>query len=269
MAMAAEHALLETSRTFFIPTMRLPDVLREAVTSAYLCMRAIDEIEDHPTLERREKEQLLRAIGDALALGPRHAAFAEVSLQLAEHRGLPDVTRRLGEWAAFAPPEVAPRITDAAAAMSDRMAKWVASGWTIGDPRALERYTYDVAGAVGVLLSDLWSWFDGTRSDRRLAVEFGQGLQLVNIASNRREDLARGIDLLPPGWALSDVVALAREHLRAAGAYVEALPPGPAFEFCRIPLTLALATLEEMSAGREKLSRAAVGAIVGSLSPRE
>ena len=43
----AVKALEETSRTFFIPIQQLAPNLREAVTSAYLCMRAIDEIEDH------------------------------------------------------------------------------------------------------------------------------------------------------------------------------------------------------------------------------
>ena len=36
--------LEETSRTFFIPIVRLPEVCQEAVASAYLTLRAIDEI---------------------------------------------------------------------------------------------------------------------------------------------------------------------------------------------------------------------------------
>ena len=57
------HAVLKaTSRTFFIPIVRLPGGIQEAVASAYLCMRAIDEIEDHPALENLEKARLLRGI---------------------------------------------------------------------------------------------------------------------------------------------------------------------------------------------------------------
>ena len=37
--------LKETSRTFFLPIAKLPEGLREAVASGYLCMRAIDEVE--------------------------------------------------------------------------------------------------------------------------------------------------------------------------------------------------------------------------------
>src|SRR5215471_3254569 len=59
-------ALKTTSRTFFIPIRRLPAGLQEAVASAYLCMRAIDEIEDHAQLERRVKIRHLRTISQLL-----------------------------------------------------------------------------------------------------------------------------------------------------------------------------------------------------------
>ena len=48
----ALRVLQETSRTFFVPIRELPAELQEVIASAYLCMRAIDEIEDHPRLER-------------------------------------------------------------------------------------------------------------------------------------------------------------------------------------------------------------------------
>ena len=38
----ALRVLEETSRTFFLPIIRLPKGLQEAVASAYLCLRAID-----------------------------------------------------------------------------------------------------------------------------------------------------------------------------------------------------------------------------------
>src|SRR3972149_3301753 len=62
----AMRVLEETSRTFYIPIAGLPDSLREAVTSAYLCMRAIDEVEDHPSLDPSAKAQVLRSISSLL-----------------------------------------------------------------------------------------------------------------------------------------------------------------------------------------------------------
>ncbi len=58
----ALEVLEETSRTFYIPIIRLPPGLQEAVASAYLCMRAIDEIEAHPELDNSTKAKLLRTI---------------------------------------------------------------------------------------------------------------------------------------------------------------------------------------------------------------
>ena len=46
----ALNVLEETSRTFYLPIVQLPESLQEAVASGYLLMRAIDEIEDHPEL---------------------------------------------------------------------------------------------------------------------------------------------------------------------------------------------------------------------------
>src|SRR6266581_4919186 len=54
--------LKETSRTFFIPISRLPAGLQDAVMSGYLCLRAIDEVEDHPRLDNRTKAMLLHTI---------------------------------------------------------------------------------------------------------------------------------------------------------------------------------------------------------------
>ena len=47
----ALQILKETSRTFYIPISILPPGLQEAVSSAYLCMRAIDEIEDQRRMD--------------------------------------------------------------------------------------------------------------------------------------------------------------------------------------------------------------------------
>lgn len=38
----ALQILEETSRTFYIPIVKLPPSVQEAVASAYLCLRAID-----------------------------------------------------------------------------------------------------------------------------------------------------------------------------------------------------------------------------------
>jgi farnesyl-diphosphate farnesyltransferase len=178
----ALQILAATSRTFFIPISRLPHGLLEAVGSGYLCMRAIDEIEDHAQLEPQAKQLLLRSISRALQSSVDHLEEEELALTLNSYRdSLPEVTLRIADWVRLAPRTIAPRVWDATAAMADRMADWVASGWEVHIQADLDRYTFGVAGAVGLMLSDMWAWYDGTRSHRVHAIGFGRGLQAVNI----------------------------------------------------------------------------------------
>jgi farnesyl-diphosphate farnesyltransferase len=253
--------LEETSRTFFIPISRLPSGLQEAVASAYLCMRAIDEIEDHPQLDTLSKVRHLRTISQIMQAQTSVATFALDDFSAAfraQQSVLPEVTIRIGEWACHAPKSIAPRIWDATATMAARMADWVANGWKIQTEADLDRYTFGVAGAVGLLLCDLWAWFDGVQLDRTPAIQFGRGLQAVNMLRNRVEDLARGRDFFPAGWTQKQMQQYAHHNLTLADAYARTLPSGPFVYFIKIPLALAFATLNALAAGEAKLSRSAV-----------
>ena len=256
--------LRETSRTFYIPISLLPPGLQEAVASAYLCMRAIDEIEDHPDLDPVIKGTLLRSLSLNLQTGTERSKVTDFSVGLAPWQDqLDEVTLRIGEWALLAPETIAPRIWDATAAMADRMAYWAECNWTIKTEADLDRYTFSVAGAVGLMLSDLWAWHDGVQTNRIQAIGFGRGLQSVNILRNHVEDRKRGVDFFPDEWIADDMHRYARRNLALADAYTEALPKGPALDFCKIPLTLAYGTLDALSNGKEKLSRTDVLALIG------
>lgn len=255
--------LKETSRTFYIPISNLPPKLQEAVASGYLCMRAIDEIEDSPDLDNLLKAKLLQYISLNLQAATDSSTVRELSAVLNNYKNLlPEVSLRIGEWAILAPQTIAPRIWDATAAMADRMAYWASVNWRIDTEDDLNRYTFGVAGAVGLLLSDLWAWYDGSKTNRTNAIGFGRGLQAVNILRNRSEDLERGVDFFPDGWTNEQMQAYARRHLMLADAYNKDLANGPALDFCKIPLTLAWATLDVLASGEEKLSRSTVIALI-------
>ena len=190
------RVLKETSRTFYIPVARLPDGLQETVAASYLCFRAIDEIEDQETLEPKIKAQLLRRVGLILQSQTNINSQSMVEFEAAFlpfKNLLPEVTLRIGEWSVQAPSSIAPRIWDATASMADRMAHWVEANWHVQTEADLDGYTFSVAGAVGLLLCDIWSWFDGTQIDRVLALQFGRGLQAVmeNMASLLSADMSR------------------------------------------------------------------------------
>ncbi len=259
----ALEILQQTSRTFYIPISRLPGRLQEAVASGYLCMRAIDEVEDHRDLDNATKVRILRQMSINLQGGVKGFSVQDFSYGLAIYdQVLPEVSLRLGEWALLAPETIGPRVWDATAAMADRMAYWVENNWNIQTETDLDRYTFSVAGAVGLLLSDLWAWHDGTQTNRSYAIGFGRGLQAVNILRNQSEDLRRGVTFFPKGWTSEQMYLYARRNLKLADYYTQSLPKGPALDFCKLPLVLAHGTLDVLALGKEKLTRSEVMALV-------
>jgi len=260
----ATEVLRQTSRTFYLSIVHLPPRIKEAVMSSYLSLRAIDEIEDHARFNKLTKISLLCGISNELQGRDSLLADCFSRVLRAYRDDLPEVTNRLDEWTHLAPKTIAPRVWVATSAMARRMAYWVGNDWRISTERDLDRYTFSVAGAVGVLLSDLWTWYDGTPSRKTDAIGYGRGLQAVNILRNRFEDLGRGVDFFPDGWTGSDFRFYARRNLSRGDAYVEGFPPGPARTFCRGPQALAHATLDALARGESKLSRTAVLELVGT-----
>ncbi len=267
----ALQALEATSRTFFLPIAQLPEGLREAVGSAYLCMRAIDEIEDHTELQGAIKAKLLRAISWIFQAQSSIENFAhdELNMLFQDYLNvLPEVTVQIGEWACQAPKFIAPRIWEATAAMADRMAQWAATGWKIFTSADLDRYTYGVAGAVGLVLCDIWAWFEKVQINRTYAIQFGRGLQAVNILRNRDEDLSRGIDFFPDGWHKEDMHEYAQKNLEGFNQYAESLPNNSFTNFVQIPRVLAFATLDVLARGGKKLTRQKVLEIVREIEEK-
>ena len=259
----AMHILKLTSRTFYIPITLLKRELRLTVGSAYLCMRAIDEIEDHEKLENNEIERLLRATQELLLQEGAFDRDAYRALLADYEKVLPEVTLRLADWIEVCPEGIRDKVKASTAEMAGGMADWAKKDWEIKTKSDLDSYTYYVAGLVGVMLSDIWKWYDGTETDRDLAVGFGRGLQAVNILRNQDEDYEeRGVRFIPDGWTRADVFDYARNNLAAADKYLEQISTKNIRLFCRIPLSLAKRTLKAMEQGREKISREEVEEVV-------
>jgi farnesyl-diphosphate farnesyltransferase len=232
-------------------------------------MRAIDEIEDHEGIPTSDKAMLLRRVGlimqSQTTVNNRVLFDLQAAFKPFENM-LPEVTLRVGEWACHSPTIIAPRIWDATAAMADRMAQWVERNWEVRTESDLDAYTYSVAGAVGLLLCDIWAWFDGSQIDRNAAIHFGRGLQAVNILRNRREDLQREVDYYPKGWSREQMFIYARRNLAFAREGIQDMPSDAFKYLVEIPLHLAEATLDVLELGQEKLTRLQVLRIVKHVS---
>jgi farnesyl-diphosphate farnesyltransferase len=262
----ALRVLKQTSRTFYIPISRLPAPLQDTIGSAYLCMRSIDEIEDHPSLDNKTKAFLLHRLSWALqaTVAREETSTSQVDILFASYqRLLPEVTLRICDWLARIPTGIAPRVWDATIAMADRMAFWVENNWQILSEDDLNSYTFSVAGSVGLMICDIWTWFDGTQIDREAAIHLGRGLQLVNILRNREEDASRGVNFFPTGWTEKQMLDYARTNLELAKSSIDAISRDAFKGLVEIPLALAEATLEALENGQHKLTRSQVLQITG------
>ena len=252
----AMHMLKLTSRTFYIPIKLLKPELKKTVGSAYLCMRAIDEIEDHEVLDPKVKQHILRSTSELLKQPFDEAAYREL-LKPYEAQ-IPEVSLRLADWIAICPGEIVDKVKESTSIMAVGMAEWVEKDFQINTKEDLDDYTYYVAGLVGVMLSDIWQWYDNTETDRDLAIAYGRGLQAVNMLRNQDEDAERGVKFLPDNWNRDDLFAYATTNLEKADEYIKDINTRNILLFCRIPLALAKRTLKALKSGQEKMSRSDV-----------
>jgi farnesyl-diphosphate farnesyltransferase len=88
--------LEETSRTFYIPIVKLPTGAQEAVASAYLCLRAIDEVEDHPKIDNATKTKILRDISYGIQKYKPYSTSSDLKFNWhGQETVLPEVSLRL------------------------------------------------------------------------------------------------------------------------------------------------------------------------------
>src|SRR5690625_164367 len=258
------HMLKLTSRTFYIPIKLLKSKLRKTVGAAYLCMRAIDEIEDHETMQKETKTHLLRKTAEQLRSEKGFDREAYEPL-IKPYEESPEVTQRLAECIAVCPADITRIVMDATSIMTRGMAQGVGRDFIVTTKEELEEYTYFVAGIVGVMLSDIWKWYDGTETDYDLAIGYGRGLQAVNMLRNQDEDAERGVRFIPDGWTRSDMFTYAKNKLAQADEYIGDIQTKNILLFCKIPLELAKKTLKAMESGKEKMSRAEVESAVDEI----
>jgi len=278
------YLLERVSRTFALTIPELPPALCDQVGNAYLLCRIADTIEDEPRLSPDDKQAFIRLFlaaltGDIAAdefsagLLPRLSEATPATEQELISEA-PSVIRHFQAYPAL-PREA---IHQCVQIMSHGMAEYQVKACPEGLPdlAALDQYCYFVAGVVGEMLTQLFcaASADCARqqaSMSRLAVAFGQGLQMTNILKDVWEDRARGVCWLPRelcaevgldlanlagaadepafGQALERLIAIANGHLQDALDYSLLIPASEQGmrQFCLWAIGMARLTLRKLA----------------------
>ena len=272
------------SRTFALTIPQLPAELCSVVSNAYLLCRIADTIEDDPGLNAGRTREFTERFIDVLAGQASAEAFAESLSPLltdktlaAEKNLILNTPRVIRLTHGFRETQRA-SLERCVRIMSRGMAEFQ-DGNNVAGLNGLDdlgRYCYVVAGVVGEMLTELFCDYSPEIDRHRapllkLAVSFGQGLQMTNILKDIWEDRGRGTcwlprdvfmaegfdlhDLVPngpsdPGFqtGLSHLVGIARLHLQDALSYTLLMPTRETGirRFCLWALGMAVLTLRKI-----------------------
>lgn len=301
---AYQDAILpKVSRSFALTIPQLPPLLRRAVTNAYLLCRIADTIEDEPVFSAEDKRRYEDAFIDAVTGRIDSQQFsAEVAplfskATLEAERELVGQLPLVLEVTRSLRPAQRQAIVECLKIMSHGMHDFQRNVGRHGlaTLRDMDCYCYCVAGVVGEMLTELLIDFDPALVSQRdtlmrLAVSFGQGLQMTNILKDQWEDCHRGVSWLPQDIfakygvrleslqagqkdsryeaAMIELIGVAHAHLRNALDYTLMIPVSKHAgyrQFCLWSIGLAVLTLSKLqknldfSAGEQvKVSRRAV-----------
>ncbi len=300
------ESLQAVSRTFALTIPRLPEGLQEAVGNGYLLCRIADTIEDDPVLPCAEKTywqkrflDVVEGRGSADDFACEYGSVMAAGLPAGEHELIRNTPLVIRLTHSFNPTQRA-ALARCVRIMGTGMAEFQqqASRSGLPDGAAMDRYCYVVAGVVGEMLTTLFVDYEPRlRSEQeemqRLAVSFGQGLQMTNILKDVWTDWERGVLWLPrscllahgchpetlhpgtehPGFreALLELTGMAASHLENAMQYTLKIPPDQTGmrDFCLWAIAMAILTLRRIAAnphfrsGEEvKISRDSVYRVV-------
>ena len=252
--MNSQDLLRITSRTFAIGIERLPRILCDATTTAYLLLRVSDYLEDNEDMGSDEKIVLLNLWVNILR---EQESIETLTSQLtnADTTNPDAIVAQHGREILLhlhsLPFEVSEIITHHVINSTQGMARWTRHGSNVSDEKDLDDYMFEVAGRVGYLITQLFAWYSLAIRNKEqdimpLAREFGLGLQTVNVIRGLREDVDRGWVFIPQKFmqemgltkeqlfdpehreqalkVLDMMTDKAERHLRQALQYVKSLP---------------------------------------------
>jgi farnesyl-diphosphate farnesyltransferase len=238
-----QSLLQKTSRTFALSIPLLAEPCRREIGVAYLLFRIIDTFEDATRWSPARRAEELLEFAALMETGqtPGDLAASWLREPPLDHPGyleLLAVAPAVLDWYQHLRPRardlIGMHVARSARAMAEVVGRSDDQGaLSLQSIDELRDYCYAVAGIVGEMLTELFilqspALLAVAGELRARAVEFGEGLQLVNILKDASPDAAEGRVYLPAGATLSEVFALARSDLRRAVEYTELLRSGGA-----------------------------------------
>lgn len=301
-----ENILQGVSRTFALTIPQLPSALRRVVSNAYLLCRIADTIEDDNALSSEQtryfSDMFIQVVagtvpaetfaGELYGLLSGHTIPAEHDLI----KNSPAVIRITHSFNNTQQQALLRCVRIMARGMADYQDTESLDG--LPDMAAMDDYCYYVAGVVGEMLTELFCDYSDEIAKHRqvlmkLAVSFGQGLQMTNILKDIWDDRKRGACWLPreifleQGFDLRELdpdhhderfargletlLGVARCHLENALEYTLLIPRHETGirRFCLWALGMAVLTLDKINARRDftsgtqvKISRRSVKATI-------
>jgi farnesyl-diphosphate farnesyltransferase len=267
--------LKQVSRSFYLSIRFLPPRIRPAIAVGYLLARASDTIADTNQFEPKYRLETLAALrvslaGSAVDLAERIARCVDTQPPGAERdllNQLPSLVTHVSRLPARHQPlvlDLLKKIIQGQRLDIERF-EMANSLRALRDAGELEEYTYLVAGSVGEFWTRL-CWLEWPAYSRmpesefeHLAIQFGKGLQLVNILRDFPADVARGRSYLPVAdLALSpenvervrplflEWQRRARRYLQSAWEYVCSVRPTRVRFACALPVLIGIRTLNKL-----------------------
>jgi farnesyl-diphosphate farnesyltransferase len=261
--------LPQVSRTFALTIPQLPESLVLVVSNAYLLCRIADTIEDDSLLTSEQKTFFSNYFIDVVSGKENPDSFTEQLAPLlskktpqAEH-DLIQNTPLIIEMTHSFNKNQQNQLIRCIQIMSNGMAEFqrTASLNGLKDLKELDRYCYVVAGVVGEMLAALFCDYSQEIAKHqtqleRLAVSFGQGLQMTNILKDIADDKERGICWLPQNLfidgfeiGIKKTLKIACEHLQQAMNYIYLIPKHETGirKFCLWAVAMAVLTLRKIA----------------------
>jgi farnesyl-diphosphate farnesyltransferase len=296
--------LPKVSRTFALNIGQLEGNTFRAVLLGYLLFRIADTFEDNLYQDEREKIADLRNFSDVFRgdkdLPRRMELYEPLKFKWKENSHEKDLIEN--GWTIlrcyFDIPEIYrsimdPLLVEASEGMAEFQRRKLLRGcavFQLADAQELEDYCYYVAGVVGVMLTKIFCLHERAKKKKTeleaYQIQFGLGLQLINIVKDFQKDIGRGwcyipstltqscnidldkMDALSPDQrrkVIQAIIPRVVEYLDSTLKYIQALPMGERSirKFCIIPFVIAYRTLVKIvEMGETKVSRKEIASIM-------